>query len=165
MFKGQYVEVSAEITPAIPVIHAIGGESDTCSVRRPGGFSVIPIAIGELHWLAAIGDSGQEEVLSPLIDIAHAIEPVPEPVDNARFWQRLAILSFFIGWANRRAEEHILAIRRPTGIGGAMLHESKLAGLAAISWNDPYLCLAFALLLLLFFILASRLPFAFGDKG
>jgi hypothetical protein len=46
-----------------------------------------------------------------------------------------------------------------------MLHESKLAGLAAISWYEPNLCFTFALLLQLFFIFALRLPFAFGDKS
>src|SRR5207253_1602805 len=75
------------------------------------------------------------------------------------------VLALFIKWADGCAEEELLAVGRPGGVGGTMRHIGELAGFAAIGGEKPDLRFAFAALLGVFFAYLCRFALTVGDEG
>src|ERR1700736_5562430 len=161
--RGQIEHPDVIAGPGPPVLDPVGGEGDASTVGREGRRAVVPIAVGELLGLAAVA-ADSEEMRTPFVDPALAVQTSPESVDSADGGHPLLVQAGVLRLRIIRLTDLCrvnddVAVRRPGGIAGAPSRPGELACFIAICRQQPELWLphtAIALRLVFGFDLARR---------
>src|SRR3984893_9923779 len=165
--RGQIEHPDVIAGPGPPVLDPVGGEGDASTVGREGRRAVVPIAVGELLGLAAVA-ADSEEMRTPFVDPALAVQASPQAVDSADGGHALLVQAGvlrlgIIRLTDLSRVDDDVAVRRPGGIAGAPSCPGELAGFSAIGRQQPELRLSHAAITLLL-VLRVDLPCPAGKR-